>query len=266
MNSKEYISEIRLFLFDMDGTIYRGNELFDFTVELLERIKAHGKKYMFMTNNSSKSVNDYIEKLERLGIKAEKDDFITSAQATAIYLLKNCPDEKLYVCGTGSFKGELREYGLTVTEKLDEVDCVVMASDSELTFKKINDISYLLTVGNPRYIATNPDDVVPTEYGVAPDCGSVCDMIYNATGKRPLVIGKPEAAMPRIAMEWTGMSLEETAAIGDRIDTDIKCGLNAGCKTILVKTGGITDEEIENSPDKPELVLTSAKEILEALK
>ncbi len=263
---KSVMNNINLFLFDMDGTLYIGNRLFDFTKELLKTIKEQGKRYLFMTNNSSKSVTDYIKKLDKLGISASKEDFITSSQATALYLKENCPNERLYVCGTQSFKDELRESGLTVTESLNEVDCIVMGNDTELTFKKLDDISYLLSTRDLRYIATNPDLVCPTEYGSVPDCGSVCEMIFNATGKRPLFIGKPEPEMPLIAMKNTGYSPNETAVIGDRIYTDIKSGINAGCLSILVMSGETTSEILEKSEDKPTFVFESGKEILKLLK
>ena len=260
---KSDLKDIKLFLFDMDGTLYLGDKLYDFTKELLSTIKHQGKRYLFMTNNSSKSVEDYIKKLEKLGIEAVYEDFITSSQATALYLKENCPNEKLYVCGTESLKQELRQNGFTVTEDINLVNCIVMGNDTELTFKKLDDVSRMLSTGNLRYIATNPDYVCPTEYGSVPDCGSVCDMIYNATGKRPLFIGKPEPAMPQIAMKMTGYTAEETAVVGDRIYTDIKSGINAGCKTILVMSGETTYEILEKSEDKPDIVLTSGKEILE---
>ncbi len=259
------MKDIRLFLFDMDGTLYLGDHLYDFTRELLTAIRAQGKHYLFMTNNSSKSVADYVKKLARLGIEATDGDFITASQATARYLQATCPTERLYVCGTESLKDELRRSGFTVTEHLDEVDCIVMGNDTELTFRKLDDVSRLLSTRSVRYIATNPDYVCPTEYGSVPDCGSFCDAIYNATGKRPLFIGKPEPAMPQIAMAMTGCTPAETAVVGDRIYTDIKSGLNAGCRTILVMSGETTPEILAASSDKPELVLDSGAEILQAL-
>ena len=195
--------DIKLFLFDMDGPLYLGDKLFSFTVELLETIKQKGKRYMFMTNNSSKSVNAYIEKLNKLGIKATKEDFITSSQATAFYLKKHHKGAKLYVCGTESLKEELVTEGFTVTENTEDTDCIVMGYDTELNYKKLWDVSFMLTTKDLPYIATNPDYVCPTEWGSVPDCGSVCDMIFNATGKRPLFIGKPEPLMPQLAMEMT---------------------------------------------------------------
>ncbi len=264
MNLEE-LRNIKLFLFDMDGTLYLGDRLYDFTKELLATIKKQGKRYLFMTNNSSKSVEDYIKKLKKLGIEAEYSDFITSSQATAMYLKDTCPDDKLYVCGTESLKQELRNSGFTVTEVLDEVDCIVMGNDTELTFKKLDDVSRLLSTREVRYIATNPDYVCPTEYGSVPDCGSVCDMIFNATGKRPLFIGKPEPAMPLIAMKMTGFKPTETAVIGDRIYTDIKSGINAGCVTVLVLSGETTPEILQKSTDKPDYCLKSGADLLKAI-
>ena len=255
-----------LFLFDMDGTLYLGNQLYSFTKELLATIRAKGKKYLFMTNNSSKSVADYVKKLAHLGIEATEDDFITSSQATAYYLKLHHKSARLYVCGTNSLKQELRKNGFVITENLDEVDCIVMGFDTELTFKKLEDVSKLLhTRENIPYIATNPDYVCPTEFGSVPDCGSVCDMIYNATKKRPIVIGKPEALMPELAMQQHGYSKDETTVIGDRIYTDIKSGLKAGIHTILVLSGETTQDILDASEDKPHMVMQDASEMIPML-
>lgn len=257
----------KLFLFDMDGTLYLGNRLYDFTNELLDTIKSSGGRYMFMTNNSSRSVSDYIKKLAGLGVKAVREDFITSSQATAYYLNKHYKGKMLYVCGTESLKEELRANGYEITESLDKVEVVVMGFDTELTFKKLEDVSKLLLLRRDiPYIATNPDYVCPTEFGSVPDCGSVCDMLYNVSGRRPLVIGKPEPLMPILAMEHTGYTREETVVIGDRIYTDIKSGLNAGVSTILVMSGETTYEILEKSDDKPDYVMESGKELLDILK
>lgn len=261
------IKNLKLFLFDMDGTLYLGDNLFDFTPELLKNIKEKGGRYMFMTNNSSKSVVDYIKKLDRLGIKAEYEDFITSSQATAYYLEKHHRAARLYVCGTESLKKELATGGFEITENLDEVDCIVMGFDTELTFKKLHDVSYLLlTRKDIPYIATNPDYVCPTEFGSVPDCGSVCDMLFNVSGRRPVFIGKPQPLMPELAMERLGYKKEETAVIGDRIYTDIKSGINAGCVTILVMSGETTAKILEESCDKPDYVMESGKNLLGILK
>ena len=267
MDQNELLKKIKLYLFDMDGTLYLGDRLFDFSLELLDTIRSTGRRYLFMTNNSSKSVEDYIKKLGKLGISSTREDFITSSQATAYYLKQHYPNHRLYVCGTQSLKKELMMDGFTVTDELDDVDCIVMGFDTELTFRKLEDVSkLLLTRDNLPYIATNPDYVCPTEFGSVPDCGSVCDMIFNATGKRPVVIGKPSPLMPQLAMEQYGYSKEETAVVGDRIYTDIKSGLNAGITGILVMSGETTEEILNKSIEKPHLVLQDASAIIYALK
>ena len=259
------IKSKKLFLFDMDGTLYLGNHLYDFTQTLLDTIRECGGRYLFMTNNSSKSVKDYIDKLAKLGIASEYDDFLTSSQATAFYLCQHHKGLKLYVCGTKSLKEELSRAGLTITEDADQAQCIVMGFDTELTFQKLEDVSRLLCTRDLPYIATNPDYVCPTEFGSVPDCGSVSDMLYNVSKKRPLFIGKPSPLMPQLAMKKWGVTPEETVVIGDRIYTDIKSGLNAGTLTILVMSGETTAEILESSEDKPHIVMQDAGELIPLL-
>lgn len=261
------ISKLRLFLFDMDGTIYIGDRLFDFTKELLATIRSVGGQYLFVTNNSSKGIGDYVLKLKRLGIDAEEDDFMTASQATEFYLKKNHRGQKIYIVGTESMKEEFRACGFTVTDNTDETDCIVVGNDTELTFAKLCDVSKLLLTRNGiPYIATNPDYVCPTEFGGVPDCGSICEMLYRVSGRRPVVIGKPGALMIKLAMEKTGHTAEETAVIGDRIYTDIKSGINAGVGTVLVMSGETTREILESSEDKPDIVMENAGELLRLLR
>ncbi|MBQ8768592.1 MAG: HAD-IIA family hydrolase [Oscillospiraceae bacterium] len=262
----ERLKGCKLFLFDMDGTLYLGNRLFDFTKELLNTIRETGGRYMFMTNNSSKSVADYIKKLASLGIEAEYDDFMTSSQATAYYLKKHYPGKLLYVSGTKSLKEELIKEGFEITEDTEKTEVIVSGFDTELTFQKLHDVSKMLCTRDIPYIATNPDYVCPTEFGSVPDCGSVSDMLFNVSGKRPLFIGKPSALMPRLAMEKWGVTPEQTVVIGDRIYTDIKSGLNAGALTVLVMSGETTYEILAASADKPHLVLKDCSEMIPHLR
>ena len=258
---------IKLYLFDMDGTLYLGDRLYDFTVELLQQIRRTGGKYLFITNNSSKSVSDYVKKLAHFGIEATREDFMTSSQATAYYLKQNHPGKTLYVCGTRSLIEELEAEGFTVTTELEKVECIVMGFDTELTFSKLHDVSFLLaTRPELPYIATNPDLVCPTEFGSVPDCGSICIGIRNATGREPVVIGKPSPLMPQLAMGKYGCTGAETAVIGDRIYTDVRAGLNAGALGVLVLSGESTRQTLAESQIKPDLVLENAGEILEILR
>ena len=267
MDKKELISRIKLYLLDLDGTLYIGDRLFSFTAELLREIRRTGRQYLFMTNNSSKSVADYVKKLARFGIGAVPGDFITSSQATAYYLHAHHEGKRLYVCGTESLKSELSREGFRIVTDPVPAECIVMGFDTELTFQKLRDVSWLLTA-RPRipYIATNGDLVCPTEFGFVPDCGSVCGMIKTATGRTPHVIGKPSPLMPELAMARLGCARADTAVVGDRIYTDVKSGLNAGITGILVLSGETTREILERSVDKPDLVLRDCGEILDVLR
>lgn len=267
------LRDVRLFLFDMDGTLYLGYDLFPFARELLSEIKKQGKHYLFMTNNSSKSVIKYVEKMAKLGIAATEDDFITSSQATALYLTENLPGKKMYVAGTESYKQELSCAGVNVTDVYsDDIEGVVMGFDTELTFGKLDDVSRILTEKpDVPFIAANPDLVCPTEYGYVPDCGSVCAMLYNATKRSPFYIGKPRPEMALLAMEKmkkldVSIARDTTLVIGDRMYTDIACGINAGVKTMLVLSGETTEEEAFSGKYKMDYIARDAGRILEILK
>lgn len=264
MDKLSSLKKIRFFLLDMDGTIYLGSHLFGFTNKLLNTFKQTGRKYLFMTNNSSKSAEDHAKRLRSLGVEATSEDFITSSQATAYYIKENYPNAKLYVCGTSSLKQELASCGLSITENLEDVNCLIVGYDTELTYKKLDDVCRLLYMyPDLPYIATHPDVICPTEFGNVPDCGSLCDMIFNATGKRPVVIGKPSSLMAELAMKQYGFTKEETAIVGDRIYTDIKSALNAGITGILVMSGETTEAILEESEAKPHYVLQNAGEIMD---
>ena len=248
----------------MDGTIYLDDMLFDGTKDFLSYVKSIGGRYMFLTNNSSKSVDKYIEKLGSLGIATVAEDFLTSTNATILYL-QNKGYKKIYAFGTTSFISQLRAASLpVVTEREEGIDCLLMGFDTELTFKKLEDASILLGEG-VDYIATNPDLVCPTWYGFVPDCGSVAEMLYNATKRRPKFIGKPQLEMALLAMEKTGFTKEETAIFGDRLYTDIACGKNAGVTSVFVLSGEGTMEDVEKSQTKPDLIYKNIREIYETI-
>lgn len=246
----------------MDGTIYLDENLFEGITEFLEYIKNIGGKYMFLTNNSSKSVDKYIEKMEKLGIKTTADDFLTSTDASILFLKKKNYN-KIYAFGTTSFKNQLSKAGLPITDKLEDgIDCLMMGFDTELTFKKLEDACILLNDKNLDYIATNPDWVCPTAYGYVPDCGSVSQMLKNATGRMPQFIGKPQPEMVNLTVENSPFEKSEAVLIGDRLYTDIACGVNAEISTIFVLSGEGTLEDLEKSEVKPEFVFKDIKALL----
>lgn len=260
------LAQKRLFLLDMDGTIYLDNDLFPGTIPFLSHIRSIGGRYLFLTNNSSRSVSAYVEKLERLGISATAEDFLTSVNALIAHLKELPPYRLCYAFGTESFRAQLREAGIPVTDKLEDgIDCLLIGFDTELTFQKLEDACILLNRG-VDFIATNPDWVCPTWYGSVPDCGSVCEMLHRATGRRPKVIGKPQPEMVKLAIAATGASPEETMVVGDRLYTDIACGVNAGVDTAFVLSGEGTMADLEASEVKPTWVFDDVAALLAAMK
>ncbi|MBD5133941.1 MAG: HAD-IIA family hydrolase [Clostridiales bacterium] len=235
----------------MDGTIYLDQTLFPGTIPFLEAVRAAGGRYLFLTNNSSRSVDAYIAKLAGMGIRAVRDDFLTSVDALIADLAQRPPYRKCYAFGTRTFRQQLTEAGIPVTDRLEEdVDCLLIGFDTELTFQKLEDACILLNRG-VDFIAANPDWVCPTWYGSVPDCGSVCEMLFRATGRRPRVIGKPQPAMARLALARTGFPAEAAVMVGDRLYTDIASGVNAGIDTAFVLSGEGTLADLETSEIKP---------------
>ena len=238
------LAQKRLFLLDMDGTIYLDHTLFPGTLPFLRRVRERGGRYLFLTNNSSRSVDAYVDKLAGMGVEASAEDFLTSTDALISRLNSRPPYHLCYAFGTASFREQMAQAGFPVTARLeDNVDCLLIGFDTELTFQKLEDACILLNRGVP-FIATNPDWVCPTWYGSVPDCGSVCRMLTTATGREPTFIGKPQPEMARLAMERTGFSPEQTVLLGDRLYTDIACGVNAGIDTVFVLSGEGTQADI----------------------
>ena len=238
------LADKRLFLLDMDGTLYLDDRLFDKVPEFLSHVRRIGGRYLFLTNNSSRGVEDYMEKLSRMGIPTAPEDYLTSVDAAIDHLRRFHAGEKCYVFGTRAFYGQLQTAGIPVTDRPeDDVDILLCGFDRELTFRKLEDACILLNRG-VTWLATNPDWVCPTWYGSVPDCGSVCRMLTTATGREPLFLGKPQPAMAELALRRTGFSPEQAVMIGDRLYTDVACGIKAGIDSIFVLSGEGTEADI----------------------
>ena len=258
------LSEKRLFLLDMDGTLYLDDRLFDRVPDFLSHIRRIGGRYLFLTNNSSRGVEGYMEKLARMGIPSGPEDYLTSVDAAIDHLRRFCPGKKCYVFGTRSFLGQLRDAGIPVTHRLeDDVDILLCGFDRELTFRKLEDACILLNRG-VTWLATNPDWVCPTWYGSVPDCGSVCEMLHRATGREPEFIGKPQPAMVRLALEGTGYPPEAAVLLGDRLYTDIACAVNAGIDSVFVLSGEGTRDDIERDGIRPTWVYDDINAVFRA--
>jgi HAD superfamily hydrolase (TIGR01450 family) len=252
----------KLFLLDIDGTIALDTTLIDGTLEFMNYILSIGGKYIFITNNSTKSIEDYITKFEKFKIKVDETSFVTSSYATALYLRKTYKDKKIFVLGTKSFIEELRRFDINVTENQDnDIVCAVVGFDNELNYKKIENICELLLTRDIDYIATNPDLVCPTSSGFVPDCGSICEMIGHAVKREPLYIGKPNKTIIEMCLKQTGFTKEETLVIGDRLYTDIACGINAGVDTAVVFTGEAVEEDLKDTEFKPTYSFKTIKEL-----
>jgi HAD superfamily hydrolase (TIGR01457 family) len=256
------VSGKKLFLLDMDGTLYLGSRLFSRSLAFLQAIRDMGARYLFLSNNSSKGTHSYVAKLQNMGIDAQKEDFFTSTDAACAYLRQHYHGKLIYAFGTASFLDHLRSEGFPVTDRLsDEVDCLLMGYDTELTYQKLIDATKLINRGG-LYLATNPDWVCPTEFGYVPDCGSIAQALEHATGRLPHFLGKPEPESALLAMEQLGIKPEDTVLVGDRIYTDIACGQRAGVSTILVFSGETTREIWQQSDIKPDFAISGIADIL----
>jgi HAD superfamily hydrolase (TIGR01450 family) len=256
----------KLFIFDLDGTIYLDGVLFPKTLDLMDHIKKIGGKYVFLTNNSSRSSDDYVKKINNLGIKCDLSNVATSTQATIKYVLDNHKEEVFFVVGTKSMITEMEAAGVMITEEYsDKVTGVILGYDTELVYKKLEIASRLITEG-ALYIATHPDLVCPVSFGFVPDVGGYIKMLEYATKRTPVVIGKPKRMIIDIILSKNNYKSEEAVLVGDRLYTDIPCGVNAGIDTVLVLSGETKEEDLSKSDIKPAYVLNDVSSLYDELK
>lgn len=262
----ENLKRKKLFLFDIDGTLGVGDTLYPGTAALLQYIRDIGGKAYFITNNSTRSSADYAKKFRDVfGLETSEDLFITSGYMTIRFLTRNYPNRKIFVLGTASFIAELRKWGLLVTEKWEEdIACVVAAYDSELHYGKLIEICKVLSTLEVPFFATNPDLCCPIDFGFLPDCGSICEMITHSTGKIPQFLGKPNGEVVDICLQLSGFSKEETLVVGDRLYTDIACGINGGVDTCVVFTGEAKKEDLNDTPFSPDYAFATISELYQS--
>lgn len=262
----------KLFLFDIDGTIAVGDTLYDGSADLIRYINDIGGKAYYITNNSTKSGLDYVKKFkEAFHLDSTEDQFITSGYMTLRFLKEHYADKKIFVLGTASFVAELRKNGLHVTEVYEEsIDCVVVAYDSELNYAKLTEVCKVLFTQDVPFYGTNPDLRCPIDFGFIPDCGAICDMITATTDKKPVYLGKPSKEVVNLCLKVSGFTPEETLVVGDRLYTDIACGINGGVDTCVLFTGEAQKEDIltpegePNTPYLPDYAFENVQELLKA--
>ena len=259
------LKDKKYFLFDIDGTLAVDNTLFAGSRELIRKIDSLGGRCFYITNNSIKSRKDYVKKFAGWGIKTEESQFMTASYATCRYLEQHYQGKKLFVMGTPSFTEEVKSFGLAVTDRAEpDVVCVVVGFDATLCYDKVDKACELLFRPEVDYIGTNPDLRCPTSYGFMPDCGGICQMLNVTTDREPLYMGKPNPAIVSMCMEQVEASPEEVLVVGDRLYTDIACGLNAGVETALVYTGEARPEDLKETAYPPDYVFENVEELLEA--
>ena len=273
---RDKLSKIKRLALDMDGTIYLGSTLFPFTIDFLDSMKNAGVGYSFLTNNPTKSVADYLKKLEGMGLHADNDNMYTTSLAAIDYIKSHYPQaRRLFLLGTPSMISQFEKAGFeSCSDDPDDVpDVLVVAFDPTLVYSRLCRASWWASQGIP-YVATNPDRVCPTDQRtILVDCGSICRCIESASGRKPdITLGKPDPNMLYGIMDKYGLKPEEVAMVGDRIYTDTATAHNAGAFGVLVLSGETTLETAEkvaadaaSNPDPefypPDLIVRDVKEL-----
>ena len=261
----EKLLRTKLFLLDMDGTLYLGDNVFDGAVDFINTISDTGRQYIYLTNNSSRAGIDYITRLRKLGFPCEKENVFTSGMATGMYITDNFPGAKVYPVGTKAFENELLSYGVELADD-EDVKVVCVGFDTSLTYEKLDKAVHYLRRG-AAFIAANPDWVCPMPADeVLPDCGSICALLTAATGVKPVFIGKPNRNMVDIISKKTGIPNENICCVGDRLYTDIAVAQNAGAVSVCVLSGESDMNDVNAAERKPDYVLNNVAEIADILK
>jgi len=260
--TKSDLLEKEVFFFDLDGTLYLGNRLFEGVPEILEWLKKERKKLFFLSNNSSRSTSDYLKKLEKMNLDITLENIILSQHPTIDYLKEN-NYKRIFLMGTQSLKKEFENEGFLLTE--EEPEILVLAFDQELTYDRLVKASYFLQ-NNIPYIATHLDNRCPTEEGYIPDAGGIASLLYKATERMPRVFGKPNKEMLLFKLKQLKTPVNSAIIFGDRLYTDILMGKNAKVTTCCVLSGETTLEMIKKSEDNPDFVIKGIWELLSLLK
>ena len=260
------LAHIKHLALDLDGTLYLGGTLFEFTRPFLSLIKTLGIGRTFFTNNSSRSTKQYVEKLNELGIDASADDIYSSTHCTLEYLREHHGDAKrAFILGTPALREEFREHGFVEDDR--DPNLVLVGFDTTLTYDRVCRAAWWISKGKP-FIATHPDRVCPTdEPTLLPDCGSICKLLTHATGREPdALLGKPDPRMLQGVMQQHNLQPQELAVVGDRIYTDMAMARAAGAVGVLVLTGETARQQADSADPPPDLIVANVGELGELLK
>jgi NagD protein len=247
------------FIIDMDGVIYHGNILLPGVTDFLQWLEESGKKYLFLTNSSERTPKELHEKLKRLGIDVGEEHFYTSALATASFLANQKPNGSAYIIGDAGLIHALYSVGYTVNNV--SPDYVVVGDTHSYNFEKV-ELAVNLVIRGAKLIGTNSDISGPVEVGITPSTKALIAPIEIASGKKAYYVGKPNPLMMRSALKRLGVKREDAIVIGDRMDTDIRCGLESEIDTLLVLSGITERSEIDNFPYRPRYVLNGVIDLV----
>lgn len=263
MTAEEILRETKGFLLDLDGTVYLDGVPIKNAVQTLRKLRSMGKKLVFLTNNSSKTAEEYRRRLLGSGLFGEGDLVYTSANEAARYFAEHAPSKRVFMLATDAVKREFACAGVQVCE--EEPDMCLLAYDTGITYEKICKFDGFLKRGLP-YFATHSDDVCPAKGTSVPDAGSFLALFERSSGRRPEhVFGKPDPGMAAGAARMTGLSVKDLCMIGDRTYTDIRFANNCGMKSVLVLSGETKREALGSIPDKPDLVLLELDGLVEGI-
>jgi 4-nitrophenyl phosphatase len=247
---------IKALILDMDGVIWKGDTPVGNLPEIFDRIQQRGLKFVFATNNSTKTSEQYVTRLAEFGVTAEPWQIVTSSQAAAHALSQKFPrDTKVFIIGEDGVRISLEERGFKVlsVENAPEAQVVLIGFDRQISFQKASEAALLVRKGIPFY-ATNPDKTFPTPRGEIPGAGAWTSVITTATGVQPIVAGKPFPFLMDLSLEKLGTGKEETLVVGDRLDTDIAAGQAVGCPTALVLSGISTRQQADAWEPKVDII------------
>ena len=248
------------FICDMDGVIYHGNNLLPGAKEFVDWLNKNNKSFLFLTNASNKTPEELRQKLLHMGLDVDKTHFYTSALATAKFLQKQKPNCSAYVIGDAGLYNALHDAGITINDI--DPDYVVIGETSQYNYESIKKAVMLVNNG-ANLVGTNSDLTGPSEYGIIPACRALLAPIEVTTGKQAYYVGKPNPLMMRTGLQILGVHSEDTAIIGDRMDTDIIAGIESGLDPILVLTGVTNMTNIKNYPYCPRLIINSIGDVPE---
>ncbi len=251
------------YIFDLDGTLYLGDHVIPGAPETLADLRRRGARIAFLSNKPIEPAASYAAKLNRLGIQAAVEEVLTSAIVMARYLSRTAPGARVYLIGEEPLAEELRKRGIRLVT--DPLDCeyVVVSWDRQFTYKKLNDALQAIRNG-ARFIATHPDRTCPVPGGEVADAGGMIGAVEGVTGKKvELITGKPSPITVQEAMNLLGLTPDQCIMVGDRLETDMRMGREAGMATALVLTGITRREQVESSPWKPDYVLESVRGLIE---